>query len=96
MQKAMAAHLENARLKAYYDNQEDGVENDELKANGPTIPDAEQIGKRIGPLLKQPRLTEDEIKSATAMRMEMLSKEKQQYEALISPKIEEGRSKNLQ
>ena len=89
MQKAMAAHLENARLKAYYDNQEDGVENDELKANGPTIPDAEQIGKRIGPLLKQPRLTEDEIKSATAMRMEMLSKEKQHYEALISPKIEE-------
>ena len=89
MKKAMAAHLEDVRLKAYYDNQKDGTENNELKENGPKIPESELIGKRIRPLLKQPRLTDEEIRSAEAMRLEMLLEEKERYEALISPRIEE-------
>lgn len=89
MEKALKAHLLETYMKAYYDNQKDGTEDDELKENGPEIPESELIGKRIGPLLKQPRLTHEEIKSADSMRSKMLSEERARYEALISPRIEE-------
>ena len=43
------------------DNQKDGIE-DELKENGPEIQNLKL--ETIGPLLKQPRFTHEEIKSS--------------------------------
>jgi hypothetical protein len=75
--EAMKKHLQSSLMKAYYDHQQDGKLVKDLQKIGPSIPVAELIGKKVAPLLPQPRISDEEQNRSENLRKQMAVEEKQ-------------------
>ena len=75
--EAMKKHLQPSLMDAYYGHQQDGKLVKDLQKMGPSIPTAELIGKKVAPLLPQPKISDEEQNRSVILRKQMAVEEKQ-------------------